>query len=57
MAARFETVDRRDVEAAEYEASRKRGLLVISTRPMMNRERFQLFLDTLRRVLIELPEI
>ncbi|MER7211997.1 hypothetical protein ABT340_33495 [Streptosporangium sp. NPDC000239] len=48
---------RQNAGSAEYEALRKRGSLVITTRSMTVRERVQLLHDALRRVLIELPEI
>ncbi len=56
-AARYETVERRMLSPEAFEASRKRGTLVIATRPMVDLERVQLLLDALRRVLVELPEI
>ncbi|MET9803380.1 hypothetical protein [Streptomyces sp. NPDC006368] len=56
-ALRYEAVDRNLLGASEYEASRKRGTLVIATRAMTDQERVQLLLDAVRRVLVELPEI
>ncbi|MEU1489410.1 hypothetical protein ABZ456_04015 [Streptomyces sp. NPDC005776] len=56
-AARYEVVDRSVLGLGEYEASRKRGTLVIATRSMTDEERVQLLLDAVRRVLVELPEI
>lgn len=56
-AARYEVVDRSMLGLVEYEASRKRGTLVIATRAMTDEERVQLFLDAVRRVLVELPEM
>lgn len=56
-AARYEVVDRIVLGFGEYEASRKRGTLVIATRAMTDHERVQLILDALQRVLVELPEI
>ncbi|WP_143201325.1 hypothetical protein [Streptomyces uncialis] len=56
-ALRYEVVDRNLLGASEYEASRKRGTLVIATRAMTDQERVQLLLDAVRRVLVELPEI
>ncbi|OKH90415.1 hypothetical protein AB852_35130 [Streptomyces uncialis] len=50
-------MDRNLLGASEYEASRKRGTLVIATRAMTDQERVQLLLDAVRRVLVELPEI
>jgi hypothetical protein len=44
-------------EGGELEASRRGGTLVITTRPMILRERVLLLLDAVRRVFIELPEI
>jgi len=55
-AARYEVVDSRELGSAEYEASRKRGTLVIASRPMTDEERVLLLLDAVRRVLVELPE-
>ncbi|MFD3676105.1 hypothetical protein [Streptomyces sp. NPDC058613] len=56
-AARYEVVDRSMLGFVEFEASRKRGTLVIATRAMTDQERVQLLLDAVRRVLVELPEI
>lgn len=56
-AARYEVVDRSVLGLVEYEASRKRGTLVIATRAMTDEERVQLLLDVVRRVLVELPEM
>ncbi|MFH8688723.1 hypothetical protein ACIOHA_09535 [Streptomyces anulatus] len=56
-AARYEVVDRSMLGLVEYEASRKRGTLVIATRAMTDEERVQLLLDAVRRVLVELPEM
>ncbi|MFD8159623.1 hypothetical protein [Streptomyces malaysiensis] len=56
-AARYEVVDRSVLGLSELEASRKRGTLVIATRPMTDEERVQLLLDAVRRVLVELPEM
>lgn len=56
-ASQFETVDRIKLPNKEIEASRKRGTLVIATRPMTDRERVHLLLEALRRVLVELPDI
>lgn len=56
-AARYEVVDSRELGSAEYEASRKRGTLVIATRAMTDEERVQLLLEAVRRVLVELPEM
>jgi hypothetical protein len=56
-AARYEVVDRSALGHVEYEASRKRGTLVIATRAMTDEERVQLLLDAVRRVLVELPEM
>ncbi|MET9958871.1 hypothetical protein ABZ128_07235 [Streptomyces sp. NPDC006326] len=56
-AARYEVVDRSALGFVEYEASRKRGTLVIATRAMTDEERVQLLLDAVRRVLVELPEM
>lgn len=50
-------VDRRELGHVEYEASRKRGGMVIATRAMTDEERVQLLLDAVRRVLVELPEM
>ncbi|MFI8850319.1 hypothetical protein ACIGW3_09030 [Streptomyces sp. NPDC053499] len=55
-AARYEVVDSRELGSAEYEASRKRGTLVIASRPMTDEERVLLLLDAVKRVLVELPE-
>ncbi|MGW7397278.1 hypothetical protein ACWGH7_12330 [Streptomyces cyaneofuscatus] len=56
-ALRYEAVDRNLLGVGEYEASRKRGTLVIATRAMTDQERVQLLLDAVRRVFVELPEI
>ncbi|GAB2920288.1 hypothetical protein [Streptomyces mayteni] len=56
-AARYEVVDRSALGHVEYEASRKRGTLVIATRAMTDEERVQLILEAVRRVLVELPEM
>lgn len=53
----FEVLERAQFNPEEYEASRKRGTLVIATRPMDVRERVGVLLDALERILIELPEI
>jgi hypothetical protein len=53
----YEVIDRRELGSAEYEASRKRGTLVIATRAMTDQERVVLLLDAVRRVLVELPEM
>ncbi|MDT0307351.1 hypothetical protein RM780_10290 [Streptomyces sp. DSM 44917] len=55
-AARYEVVARSLFGLVEYEASRKRGTLVIATRALTDGERVQLLLDAVRRVLVELPE-
>jgi hypothetical protein len=56
-ALRYEVVDRSVLGLVEFEASRKRGTLVIATRAMTDEERVQLLLDAVRRVLVELPEM
>ncbi|NLU75503.1 hypothetical protein HCC61_23030 [Streptomyces sp. HNM0575] len=56
-AARYEVVDRSALGFVEYEASRKRGTLVIATRAMTDHERVQLILDSVQRVFVELPQI
>ncbi|WP_030932185.1 hypothetical protein [Streptomyces sp. NRRL S-646] len=56
-AARYEVVNRSEFGSVEYEASRKRGTLVIATRAMSDEERVQLLLDAVKRVLVELPEM
>ncbi|MFF1786475.1 hypothetical protein ACFVX9_08420 [Kitasatospora sp. NPDC058243] len=56
-AARYQVLDRRELGPAEFEASRKRGTLVITTRPMTEEERVLLLLDALKRLFVELPEI
>ncbi|WBB58235.1 hypothetical protein O7599_21600 [Streptomyces sp. WMMC500] len=56
-ALRYEVVDRSVLGPVEFEASRKRGKLVIATRAMTEEERVRLLLDALRRVLVELPEM
>ncbi|WP_078872139.1 hypothetical protein [Streptomyces sp. NRRL S-337] len=50
-------MDRSVLGLVEFEASRKRGTLVIATRAMTDEERVQLLLDAVRRVLVELPEM
>ncbi|WP_433179921.1 hypothetical protein [Actinoallomurus sp. CA-150999] len=56
-AAEYVTLDREQLSGDEYESSRKRGTLVITTRAMTDQERLELLLDALRRVLIEVPDI
>ncbi|MFE3198486.1 hypothetical protein [Embleya sp. NPDC059237] len=56
-AARYETVSRLAIGDTEYETFRKRGSLVITTRPMSPQERLQLLHSALQRVLIEVPSI
>ncbi|MFI9270202.1 hypothetical protein ACIGXM_05745 [Kitasatospora sp. NPDC052896] len=53
----YEALERSLVSAEEYEASRKRGSLVITTRAMTVLERVELLLQALRRVLVEVPLI
>ncbi|WP_433594113.1 hypothetical protein [Nocardia sp. CA-145437] len=53
----YEVVDRSSVTGAEYAASRQRGTLVITTRPMTDSERVEHLLEALRRVFVELPAI
>ncbi|MGW0060577.1 hypothetical protein ACWDTT_11700 [Streptosporangium sandarakinum] len=56
-AARYETVYRTTAGSVEHETSSKGGSLVITTLPMTIRQRVELLIEALRRVLIELPEI
>lgn len=57
VAEQYEVVGLVRTSGKEYEASRRRGDLVIAPRPMTLQERVRLLLDALRRILIELPEI
>lgn len=57
LASEYTLLMSSEIASSDYEASRKRGTLVITTRPMTKQERLQILLDSIRRVFIELPEI
>ncbi|OLT26292.1 hypothetical protein BJF83_21670 [Nocardiopsis sp. CNR-923] len=57
VASQYEVVERQQLGSDEYEASHKKGTLVITTRTMTSPERVKLLLDALRRIFVELPEI